>query len=147
MNTYKIVRQKETHSAMITLGNDDIVRVAFKDMIQVTPSEVEQNFIAYNEVVSGISYPFMISAKSGSADYTTEGLAYAKAHEADWPKICVALCVKNLAQRLLANFYLKFNKPNYPHKVFDNIQEAEAWCTEQLLKSRGGNFESMPIFM
>lgn len=147
MNTYKIVKQKETATAIISLGNDGIVRVLFKDMVKVTPVEVEENFKVYNEIVGGVSYPFIISGKSGSADYTTEGLAYAKAHENDWPKLCVALCIKGLAQRLLANFYLRFNKPRHTHKVFDNISDAEVWCTEQLAKSKGKDFESMPIFI
>lgn len=147
MNTYKIVKQKETTTAVVTLGNDDIVRVVFKDLAKVTPIEVEENFKAYNEVVNGVAYPFILSGSSSSADYTSEGLAYAKAHENDWPKVCVALCIRGLAQRLLANFYLKFNKPSHKHKVFLNKTEAEIWCTEQLIKSRNKDFESMPIFI
>lgn len=147
MNTYNILKQKETKTALITLGDDAIVRVSFKDMVQVTPLEVEENFKAYNDIVGGFSYPFIISAKGGSADYTTEGLAYAKTHELDWPKTCVALYIKNLAQRLLANFYLKFNKPSHAHKVFDNMADAETWCIEQSARSKGKDFESMPIFI
>ena len=147
MNTYKIVKQKETKTAIITLGSDRIVRVSFKDMVQVTPIEVEENFKAYNEIIDGASYPFIISAKSGSADYTTEGLVYAKAHENDWPKLCVALCIKNLAQRMLANFYLRFNKPTYTHKIFDSISAAETWCLSEIENSKKNGFHSMPIFI
>lgn len=147
MNTYKIVRQKETTTAIITLGSDEIVRVVFKDLAKVTPVEVEENFKVYNEIIRGVAYPFIITGNSSSADYTSEGLAYAKAHEHDWPKICVALCVRGLAQRLLANFYLKFNKPSHPHKVFVNLADAEIWCAEQLTKTKGKDFESMPIFI
>lgn len=147
MNTYKIVKQKETKTVIVTLGNDDIVRVSFKEKVEVTPAEVKENFEAYNDVVLGESYPFILSSKSGSADYTTEGLAYAKAHENDWPKLCVALCVKNLPQRMLANFYLKFNKPNHLHKVFDSMPDAENWCLDQLEKSKRRDLGFMPIFI
>lgn len=147
MNTYKIVKQIETKTAIISLGDDEIVRVSFKDKVQVTPIEVKENFNAYNEIILGENYPFIISSKSGSADYTSEGLAYAKAHEKDWPKLCVALCVKNLPQRMLANFYLKFNKPSHLHKVFDAIPEAENWCLDQLEKSKRGDLGFMPIFI
>jgi hypothetical protein len=33
----------------------------------------------------------------------------------------------NLAQRLVANFYLRFNKPSCPAKVVANPEEAIAW--------------------
>lgn len=147
MNTYKIVKQKETKTAIVALGDDEIVRVSFKEKVEVTPIEVKENFAAYNDVVLGGSYPFIVSSKSGSADYTSEGLAYAKAHEHDWPKLCVALCVKNLPQRMLANFYLKFNKPSHLHKVFDDMSEAETWCLYQIAKSRRNDLGFMPIFI
>lgn len=147
MNTYKIVKQKETKTVIVTLGNDDIVRVSFKEKVEVSPKEVKENFDAYNEVVLGEVYPFILSSKSGNADYTTEGLAYAKAHEHEWPKLCVALCVKNLPQRMLANFYLKFNKPAHLHKVFNDMSEAENWCLDQLEKSKRSDLGFMPIFI
>lgn len=147
MNTYKIVKQIETKTAVISLGNDDIVRVSFKEKADVDKAEVEENFNAYNHVVSGNKYPFIIHANCGSAEYSSEGLAYAKAHENDWPKLCVAICVKNLPQRMLANFYLKFNKPTHIHKVFGNIEEAETWCLEQISKTKRKDLNFMPIFI
>lgn len=147
MNSYTIIEQKETKTALVVLGSDGIVRVLFKDDVEVTPIEVEENFKAYNEVIKGKKYPFIIRANSGSADYTPEGLAYAKAHENDWPKLCVALLVKNLPQRLLANFYLKINKPTHLHKVFDNPDEAEAWCLNQINLSNHKKDNLFPIFI
>lgn len=147
MNTYKIVKQIETKTAVISMGNDEIVRVCFKDKAEVGPLEVEENFKAYNQLVLGNKHPFMILSNSGSAAYSTDGLAYAKAHENDWPKLCVALCIKNLPQRMLANFYLKFNKPTHLHKVFDTMPDAENWCLDQLEKSKRRDLGFMPIFI
>lgn len=147
MNSYTIIEQKETKTAVIVLGTDGIVRVSFKDDVEVTPAEVEENFKAYNDVIKGKKYPFIIRAKSGSADYTPEGLAYAKAHENDWPKLCVALLVKNLPQRLLANFYLKINQPTHLHKVFNNEAEAEQWCLQQISLNNHKTDNLFPIFI
>lgn len=38
-----------------------------------------------------------------------------------------ALVVKSLSQKILANFYLKFNKPAKPTRIFTNEAEAIAW--------------------
>lgn len=147
MINYKILQQKETDTAKITLGNDGIVRVLFKNKAELTPLALEKNYVSYNDVVAGEIFPFILSAENSSVDYTAEGREYAKTHEHDWPKLCVALCVKSLAHKMLANFYLKFNKPAYPHKVFNNITDAESWCLEQIELSRKKGFDSMPIFI
>jgi hypothetical protein len=147
MNTYKIVKQKETKTAIVTLGSDDVVRVLFKHKAELTPEELVVNYQVYNEIIDGNIYAFILSAENSSVDYTAEGRAYAKMHEDDWPKLCVALCVKSLAHKMLANFYLKFNKPNYTHKVFDNISAAENWCLDEVESSKRNGFSSMPIFI
>ena len=38
-----------------------------------------------------------------------------------------ALVVKNLAQRILANFYVTVNKPKIPSKTFNSEEEAKNW--------------------
>lgn len=38
-----------------------------------------------------------------------------------------ALVVKSLSQKILANFYLKFNRPAKPTRIFTNEAEAIAW--------------------
>lgn len=147
MITYKILKQKESDTAKIILGDDGIVRVLFKSKSELTPEALEINYKLYNELVDGETFPFILSAENSSVDYTAEGRAFAKAHEHDWPKLCVALCVKNLAHKILANFYLKFNKPSYPHKVFSEMKDAENWCFHQIAQSRKKGFDSMPIFI
>ena len=41
--------------------------------------------------------------------------------------IADAIVVKSLSQKILANFYLKFNKPAKPTKIFTSEPEAIAW--------------------
>ncbi len=41
--------------------------------------------------------------------------------------IADALVVKSLSQKILANFYLKFNKPAKPTRIFTNEKEAADW--------------------
>jgi hypothetical protein len=41
-----------------------------------------------------------------------------------------AIIVRNLSDKLLANYYLFFIKPSRPTKAFATIQEAEKWLKE-----------------
>ncbi|HLP14345.1 MAG TPA: hypothetical protein VK177_20620 [Flavobacteriales bacterium] len=38
-----------------------------------------------------------------------------------------AIVINGLDQKILADFYLKFNQPKKPTKLFDNVKEAIAW--------------------
>lgn len=55
-----------------------------------------------------------------AADFSAseEGLRYT---------IADALVVKSLSHKILANFYLKFNKPTKPSKIFTNEVDALEW--------------------
>ena len=55
---------------------------------------------------------------AGDFSASEEGLRYT---------IADALVVKSLSQKILANFYLKFNKPAKATKIFTNELEAVKW--------------------
>lgn len=40
---------------------------------------------------------------------------------------CDAIVISNLAQKIIANFYLKFNKPQMPTKIFTSTEKALEW--------------------
>lgn len=67
-------------------------------------------------VVADETAQFDKKAREFSA--SPEGLIYTKAE---------ALIVKNLGQRITANFYLKINRPARPAKAFASEKEAVEW--------------------
>lgn len=75
---------------------------------------------------------FSYVTENNTVVYSTDGLKYAKenAHKA-FPKICTAVVVKSLPQRLLANFYTRLLNRGVPHKTFNHYNEAEEWCLIQ----------------
>jgi len=42
-------------------------------------------------------------------------------------KIADAFVINSLSQVLVANFYMKFNKPYVPTRFFKNVKDAEKW--------------------
>lgn len=43
-----------------------------------------------------------------------------------------AIVISNLAQKLIANFYLKFNKPPRPTKIFTTTESALEWIVSEM---------------
>ena len=41
-----------------------------------------------------------------------------------------ALVISNLAQKIIANFYVKINKPKMPTKIFTSVEQAFEWIME-----------------
>jgi hypothetical protein len=41
-----------------------------------------------------------------------------------------AIVISNFAQKLIADFYLKFNKPAMPTKIFKSREKASEWILE-----------------
>lgn len=47
---------------------------------------------------------------------------------------CDAIVISNLAQKIIANFYIKFNKPKMPTKVFTSTDKAIEWILSVMEK-------------
>jgi hypothetical protein len=132
MSDYIITKKAETEEAYIKLCSDGIVRVIFKKDKEIGPRVLKRLFGLFNDFVAGKRYPFIYCAEDGLVVFTNEGNTYSRQNQHVFPKLCSAFVVKSLAQRLIASFYLKFNKPVTPSKVFNRPEEAETWCLAQL---------------
>lgn len=135
MSDPPIIKKSETDFAVVSLGEDQIMRVMFKKKAEITQESFHILFDLFREMINGVPYAYIYYAEDGSATVTDDGRRFAKDEEFSFPKICNAVIVTNLAHKLIANFYLKFNKPNYPFKVFSKMEDALKWCKLQQKKA------------
>ncbi len=131
MVNYTIIKKASTSAVDILMCSDGIIRVMFKKNTEVTPTVFKEMFEKFNELIEGKKYPFIYYVEDSSVDFTAESREYSKQNELSFPKICNAFVVKSIAHKLIANFYIKFNKPTFPSKLFTDFREAERWCKEQ----------------
>ncbi len=61
----------------------------------------------------------------------------AKQHENDG-RIAEAFVVNSLANKLVGNFYINFNKPQIPTKIFSNKEKAMIWLQSNLYLTESG---------
>lgn len=139
MAPFKVLKKTETQTACISLCDDSIMRVMLKKGAEIDQSKAQENIKAYISLSMGEKVAYIFYSEDESVIYTEEARRNAKQHEALFPKICVAVIVNSLAQRMIANFYLNFHKPGYPFKVFEKMSDAEAWCLEEIAKENRPN--------
>jgi hypothetical protein len=130
-----IIKKSETDFAVVSLGNDRIIRVMFKKKCEVNQELFRKLFEVFKAMIHGVPYAYIYYAEDSSTTVTDDGRRFAKEEEYSFPKICNAVIVTNLAHKLIANFYLKFNKPNHPFKIFSKMEDAEKWCRQQQRKA------------
>lgn len=70
----------------------------------------------------------VLDFRNGDAAFTNDARAYfAQSQEHAALRMSQALVLKSLAHKIVANFYLKFNKPSCPAAVFSDPEEAVKW--------------------
>lgn len=94
-------------------------------------------FRLYKEMTQGFPHPFIIAAED-NVNYTREARAFAAKNDGSQPFTCVAVVAQNLAYKLMADFYFKFNKSVYPHKVVTSIDKAVEWIKEYAANNQPG---------
>jgi hypothetical protein len=83
----------------------------------------------YAQLCGGNKFPFLFEVGK-QCSITKEAREYAIKIEADKPVAISAVLVDNAFDKLMANFYYKFNKPQKPYKVFRNFDDAVAWLLD-----------------
>ncbi len=132
MHSYTVLKKAETQSALIEVCSDKIVRVLFKKEVEINARELKNLFDNYNDMTEGVDFAFIYHSEDGTANLNGEAKKFAKLNPNYFHKSCVAVVVKSLAQRIMANFYLKTVRSGTPYQVFNTIIEAEKWCLDLL---------------
>lgn len=117
-----------THS-VIVLRDDGIIELYANDHHVYIIEDVKENVKAFGELTGNEKAPVLIIGGSFSSlddqtrefMATEESLKYSKAE---------AFLITSLAQKILINFYIKFNKPLVPTRVFTDKEEAIEWLMQ-----------------
>ena len=73
---------------------------------------------------------------SGVKTITKEARNFLQKNSSEWGKtIAVGLVTNGFAARVMGNFFLTANKPNYPIKIFSDTLEATQWARHEYLKN------------
>lgn len=122
----KIIKTIDIEEAIISLKDNGIVYVYFKSGVVIDCDIQEKLLVNYREITNGKMHPFLFYGDE-QVSITKEARDNAIVIESRSYALASAILVSNLAHRLIANFYLKFNKPKKPYKVFSRKTDAVNW--------------------
>lgn len=117
---------KEFISVVVTIEGSDLVRIAIKDNATLTVPDI-------GEIVEWLKQEFgerkfkVLSVPGEHSIISSEVRAFMSSPERSTRVIADAMVVTSLPHRLWANFYIQFNRPSIPAKVFGNENSARTW--------------------
>jgi hypothetical protein len=120
-----VVRQIELPEADICLRKDGIVHVHYKKNTTLDVELQQSMRIKYRELTGSVPSKFIFTADEGFL-LTKEARESSRSFK-DPFIVAYAVIANNLAYRIIANFFLKVNKPEVPFKLFASIKDAESW--------------------
>ncbi|MDF2452761.1 MAG: hypothetical protein K0S26_2265 [Bacteroidota bacterium] len=130
----QIVRELDFKAFNIALKSNGIVYVLFKDDCLINIELQNKLLHFYRDITGGKLMPFIFLAAE-NVSITKEAKENAIFIEDQSMVGASAVVVNNFAYKLIANFYLKINKPRRPYKVFSNEQDAVKWLKTVTLEA------------
>ena len=125
--------KKETSNALLEYSSN-IMFVRIKEGVLLSIDSMKEQYKTQEEMVGKDIYAVLVDGSNYSL-VPQETRAFMAAYH---PQNRIATAVvsnSNLATLMLANFYLKVNKPKITTRLFNKEKEAEEWLRYRLKKS------------
>ncbi len=120
------IKELDFSEVNLQLKSNDIVYVTFKDNCNLDIPLQMRLLDYYYDITDGKLMHFIFMAAE-NVSITKEARDNAVKIEDQSMLGASAVVVDSLPYKLIANFYLKFNKPKRPYKVFGKEQDAIKW--------------------
>ncbi|VAW79906.1 hypothetical protein MNBD_GAMMA14-576 [hydrothermal vent metagenome] len=123
----------------IWLGDDGIMRIEYPQDYQLTLKDIQNLNHQHREIRSECG-PLLIYAMS-VAEAEHEAQQFASSEAAVELVNAMAIIVKSVFTRALAEIFMKFHKPPYPTRVFTREADALTWLEPYCERSNRDNGE------
>lgn len=124
-----LLREREFDIATIRIYSNAIFHVYFYSGGNLNMSFIQQVYDFVDEGGGGI-YCNLFEFEP-NVDIEPEVRAWASSPTGNKNTIADALLISSLPHKLIANFYVKFNKPVKPTKIFNSREKAVQWLLKQ----------------
>lgn len=124
----KVIKNISFKYANVELLDNGVIRIDMLGGHIIDLEESVQLNIAQGELLKGETGSGLVLMMADSTtQFTSEARDFSASKEGLRFSKAEAMVVKNLAQKLIVNFYLKFNNPSVPSKAFNTEEEAIKW--------------------
>lgn len=115
-------------TAVMFLDELGILHIRYQEQVDMTPEDALKHIDAAVKLCRGKKRPFLVDVSHAQGTYSIEAMKkLAKDPGIVAIRAAQAIIVTSLPNRLLVNFYIRFQKPKNPVKVFGSEKEAVEW--------------------
>ncbi|MBK9190674.1 MAG: hypothetical protein IPM77_03730 [Crocinitomicaceae bacterium] len=121
--------EKEKFTVSWLEGNIFEIKIkekAYLDVDDIKEIQIHKAMLTQNQM-HGVLF---VSPQFGNI--SKEGRAYSASPAASINCVAKAVIAPNMGVKILANFYLSFDRPVVPHKIFTSVTEAIKWLGDRL---------------
>lgn len=133
------MKQKELTAVTLQQLEPDLYKIIYSDKIKIELEHVIEMDNHFEEMVGDEGVYCITDMQGRYFAFTNQAQKYlatdAKSVKQNLVKAC-AVILDNLANRLIAKFFMKFFKPAYPMKIVKSEEQALAWLEEVKLMSK-----------
>jgi len=115
-----------TPTAKVWLGEDGIVRTNYFPNVEETLADAKENIATVVKVSKGKRYPVLVGGRNVKS-ITREARAYYAGETTANAVYAAAILIGSPVSRMIGNFFMNFNKPKYPLKLFTSETDAIEW--------------------
>jgi hypothetical protein len=124
--SYKILETVQLPHTKIELRDDGIIQFFYGNQVQYTMTEAKELEEAVEKMTKGVVHKSLRIAGNFS-NIDLEVMKYLSRGRGTLFTLADSFVIHSFAQKILANFYLRINKPILPTKFFNKIIEADTW--------------------
>ncbi len=121
-----VVREIDLPAAYVRLRRDGIIHVHYKKNSTLDPALQASMRTVFHELAAGTPRCFIFSAEEGFA-MTKEARENFRTMRSGSPIRAYAIVASNLAQRIIANFFLTMYRPSILARVFKTSEDGAEW--------------------
>lgn len=123
----------QTKVAIISYNSfERIVYMKILDRAEIELENAIQNQEAVKQLTNNEKHLLVVDARGIDVYVSKEARTFSADRKAADPCIAKAFIVNSTANRLIGNFYINFNKPNIPTKLFSTVEKATEWLNSYL---------------
>ncbi len=116
----------ELEKATLTFEENQIVHLNIKAGQVIELDEVKQIFITINNAASEKKFRLLVTADENAA-LSPEARSFASSDASSDNIVADAVLVKHYSHEITANFFVRFNKPARPTRLFKRKPAAVDW--------------------
>ncbi len=122
----------KTRTSLTWIEEDNIIRVEVLPGAKINLENAKEDIAIGKKLLSGKQTALLIDLEKVQSVSQEARQFYKQSSKSDTQNKAVAIIIKNPLSTIIANFFLGFNKPNVPIRLFQKKDEAVVWLKKYL---------------